>query len=171
MRCDYKGSIRDDRIKEQVNEVLKIWLENPDPELFTLKDETKLQSNPDAIRLELKDIDVKMNRLVDLQLSVAADDALQQQYASRLHDLSDQKRIKTRALALAEVEKEANNPREFIATIARIKEIGLSVFWSLETPVINQELMKLVGKSRFLIDVRAGKLRGVGKVKIGRTKY
>jgi hypothetical protein len=139
--------------------------------LFGGKKAGQAKVSPEIIESELKEIDRKMGRLVDLQLSVDVADALQQQYAERLQELSEQKKIKTRVLTVARAELEASKPNDFLNGIARIQAMGTDAFWTLDPAIINQELLKLVGRNRFLVDIKTSKIASIGEFRVGRSKY
>jgi DNA invertase Pin-like site-specific DNA recombinase len=159
--CDRTGVISDQKLTAGVIAVLKSFEKLVDSSKLLTAKGKPITVDPVVIEGEIEAIKAQMRRVIDLQISVNADDRIQQQYAERLKELSDRLAIKNAALNTVlngSAYRESTNAQELLN---RLRAFDVEGIWQLSPTTVNQRLHEVLRTCRFLVNIPEKTVVGV----------
>jgi DNA invertase Pin-like site-specific DNA recombinase len=139
-------------LQSEMDRLLRQLVEGTTPDIFKAeKQEDDALQRLNALRGQIQNLEQRLATLINEQSS--APNAARPIYRQQIERLSEQyERLNEESLTLQrKIEEEAYVTREEIRTIDDLRKLTLECFWKLPDREINQWLLRLMGKRKFVI--------------------
>lgn len=169
--CGVRRYLSEKRARAYIDQRLREMLAAGDPSAFlpasTVEPTNGIQQIED-IKRQIGDVEKQIQRMILKQTS--SDENLYEQYDLALTKLGNRlKKLKSHVKDLQRIYAGSDNTASRAQAFNEISKLSVNGFWAQEDRAINQLLLRLLGKKRFM--VRDGDIVGVSDAPLRRKRY